>query len=82
MGIFSRKKGSGSVARDRLLTVLLHDRVKLTPENMQNLKNDLCEVIRRYLPSIDPNSIDIAITTANNKEQLEMRTPLERGGRH
>lgn len=82
MGFFSRKKGSGSVARDRLLTVLLHDRVKLTPENIQNLKNDLCEVIRRYLPSIDPNSIDISITTANNKEQLEMRTPLDRSGRH
>ncbi len=82
MGFFSRKKGSGSVARDRLLTVLLHDRVKLTPENIQNLKHDLCEVIRRYLPSIDPNSIDIAITTANNKEQLETRIPLDRSGRH
>lgn len=82
MGLFSKKKGSGSVARDRLLTVLLHDRVKLTPENIQNLKHDLCEVIRRYVPSIDPNSIDIAITTSNNKEQLETRIPLDRNGRN
>lgn len=81
MGFFSKKKGSGSVARDRLLTVLLHDRIKLTPENLESLKHDLCEVIRRYVPSIDPNSIDIAITTTNNKDQLETRIPLDRGGR-
>ena len=38
MSIFGRKKGSGSIARDRLLTVLLHDRIKLTPENLESLK--------------------------------------------
>lgn len=81
MGFFSRNKGSGSVARDRLMTVLLHDRVKLTPENIQNLKNDLYEVIRRYLPSIDPESIDVSITSANNKDQLETRIPIERSSR-
>lgn len=81
MSIFGRKKGSGSVARDRLLTVLLHDRIKLTPENLESLKHDLCEVIRRYVPSIDPESIDIAITTSNNKDQLETRIPLDRSGR-
>ncbi|MCX6014368.1 MAG: cell division topological specificity factor MinE [Chloroflexales bacterium] len=80
MSFFNRNnKGSASVARNRLLTVLLHDRVKLTPDMIERLKIELCDVIRRYLPSIDPATIDIAVTqTENNTDQLETRIPLGR----
>lgn len=81
MSFFNRNnKGSASVARNRLLTVLLHDRVKLTPEMIERLKIELCDVIRRYVPSIDPDTIDISVTqTDNNTDQLETRFPLGRG---
>ena len=73
MSFFNRNnKGSASVARNRLLTVLLHDRVKLTPDMIERLKIELCDVIRRYVPSIDPDTI-------NNTDQLETRIPLGRG---
>jgi septum formation topological specificity factor MinE len=47
---------------------------------IERLKIELCEVIRRYVPSIDPDTIDIAVTqTDNNTDQLETRIPLGRG---
>lgn len=80
MNFFRRGKGSAGVARDRLLTVLVSDRVKLTPAMIDNLKRELSDVIKRYLPNIDSSMIDIAVTqTEDNTDQLETRIPLGRG---
>ncbi len=50
MGFFNslfrgKRERSSDVARERLLTVLVHDRVKLTPDVMEQMKAELSAVI-------------------------------------
>ena len=40
---------SGSVAKQRLQLLLVHDRVQLPPHQMEALKRDLLEVVKRYV---------------------------------
>jgi len=79
MGFFGRNKGSAEAARSRLLSVLVSDRVKLTPDMMNRMKAELCEVIKRYVPGIDAEAIAISVTqTDNHMDQLETKIPITR----
>ena len=49
MKIFGKKENSGKIARDRLKVVLIHDRANISPEVMDNLKNDIIRVISNYM---------------------------------
>lgn len=63
MSLFSffTKEKSGSVAKDRLKLVLIHDRTLLSPEKMERLKDELISVISRYL-EVDKQSLNIEIS--------------------
>ena len=61
-----KKKSSGDVAKDRLKLLLVSDRANCAPEVMEMIKNDIIEVISKYM-DIDTEGIDIQIkqTAAN-----------------
>ena len=73
--LFGRKGKSSSVAKDRLQLVLVHDRVDLSPGKMDLMKDDLIQVISKYV-DIDQNGIDIALTRENDKNLLIANIPL------
>ena len=56
-----RKKSSGPVAKDRLLHVLISDRVNCSPEVLDMIKNDIVKIISKYM-EIDTEGLDIQIT--------------------
>lgn len=58
---FFRKKSSGSVAKDRLKLVLVSDRANCSPELMEQIKNDIIQVISKYV-EIDLEGLDIKIS--------------------
>lgn len=58
---FFRKKSSGEVAKDRLKLLLVSDRANCSPEMMEMIKNDIIEVISKYM-DIDSQGLDIQIT--------------------
>ena len=58
---FFKKKSSGDVAKDRLKRVLVSDRANCSPELMEQIKNDLINVISKYV-EIDAEGLDIKIT--------------------
>ena len=70
---FFRKKTSGETAKDRLKLVLVSDRSACSPEIMERIKNDIIEVLSKYV-DIDQDGLDIKIT------QLEGDNPEERTG--
>jgi cell division topological specificity factor len=76
--LFRRKDGSATDAKTRLLKVLVDDRYKLTPEMMAQLKLDLAEVFARYLPSIDPDSIEVTLQRGESNDHLKADIPLKR----
>lgn len=68
MGIadFFRRKSSGSVAKDRLKLVLVSDRANCSPEIMEQMKNDIIQVISKYV-EIDVDGLDIKITQTESE---------------
>ena len=72
MDLFSlfRKKStpaSGSVAKDRLKLVLVHDRVNCSSQVLEMLKNDIIKVISNYM-EIDEEELDIQITQTESED--------------
>ena len=63
---FFRKKSSGSVAKDRLKLVLVSDRANCSPELMEQIKNDIINVISKYV-EIDAEGLDIKIAQTESE---------------
>ncbi|MGN0484111.1 MAG: cell division topological specificity factor MinE [Lachnospiraceae bacterium] len=63
MGVmeFFRRKNSGETAKDRLKLVLISDRANCSPEVMERIKNDIIQVISKYM-EVDKEGLDIQIT--------------------
>lgn len=74
----NKREPSAQVARERLLTVLVHDRVKLTPEMLEELKNELSTVIQRYVPTVNTNEIEITLLRGVPTDRLKADIPLRR----
>lgn len=63
---FFRKKNSGDVAKKRLEFVLISDRANCSPEVMEKIKNDIINVISKYM-EIDAEGLDIQITQTESE---------------
>lgn len=63
MGLFElfKKKNSSDVAKDRLKLLLVSDRSNCSPEVLELIKNDIINVISKYM-DIDKEGLDIQIT--------------------
>jgi cell division topological specificity factor len=79
MSFFSRLLGenrsSASAAKERLQLVLVHDRADLTPGNLQALKDEVLDVISRYV-EIDRRGVSISLTKDRNEQRLVADIPL------
>ena len=73
-----RRERSAQTAKERLLTVLVHDRVKLTPDMMEQLKAELSAVIARYVPHAEPGEIEVTLQHEPNSDRLKADIPLRR----
>ena len=65
MDIF-KKKGSGDVAKDRLKLLLVSERADCSPDVMMAIKNDIIQVISKYM-EIDAEGLDIQITQTESE---------------
>lgn len=63
---FFRKKSSGDVAKDRLKLLLVSDRANCSPDVMEMIKNDIIQVISKYM-EIDAEGLDIQITQTESE---------------
>ncbi len=63
---FFKKKTSGDIAKDRLKLLLVSDRANCSPEVMEKIKNDIIQVISKYM-EIDAEGLDIQITQTESE---------------
>jgi cell division topological specificity factor len=85
MNLLNRLLGRGEptsreIAKDRLRLVLVQDRVNLSAEKMNELKDDLIKVISKYV-EIDRDGIEIALTQTARQSRLTANIPVV-GARH
>jgi len=73
--IFSKEPSSADKAKDRLRLVLINDRTDLSAASLENLKDDLLEVLSRYI-QIDPKSMKIDITQEGREQRLIADIPI------
>ena len=74
--LFGRKKQtSRDIAKDRLQLVLIQDRVNLSPQLLQTLKDELISVISKYV-EIDEQNMEVNFTQSNRQSRLTADIPL------
>ena len=73
--LFRRDGGSKHVAKERLQLVLSHDRMKLPPALLEQLKDELITVISNYI-EIDESGINVEMIERNEERQLIASIPV------
>ena len=74
--LFSSSGGhSSKVAEQRLKFVLLNDRANISPEIMEQIKNDIIQVISHYM-DIDKDAMDISLENDANAVALVANIPV------
>ncbi len=70
-------KGSGTTARERLQFILVHDRINLPPERLQAMKQEILEVISKYV-SVDRENVDIALQQRHRDSLIVAEIPFSK----
>ena len=73
--LMNTKSKSADDAKERLKLVLIHDRTNLTQKALESMKNELIEVISRYV-EIDPSAVRIDMTQEGREQRLVADIPI------
>jgi cell division topological specificity factor len=81
-GIISRLFGRGTsgskdIAKERLRLVLVHDRVNVSPQFIEMLKEDIVRSISCYM-EIDEKSMEVNLASSNSSVALIANIPIRR----
>ncbi len=71
-----QKNRSAGLAKERLKLVLINDRTDLSPDQLETLKNELLDVISRYI-EIDRASVNITMSQEGREHRLLADIPLK-----
>lgn len=70
-------RNSRNAARNRLKLVLMHDRTKLAPETIEQMRDELIGVISKYV-EIDNDALKLDLETESNTIALVANIPVLR----
>lgn len=71
--LFGKKKSTASVAKDRLKIMLSHERVNCKLPYLNDMRNDIIEVIKKYT---DVEDVKISSNNNQNIDMLEVEITL------
>lgn len=66
---------SKETACNRLKLVLMHDRTQLSPDILEKMRDELVEVISKYV-EIDKNALELNLETESNTIALVANIPV------
>jgi cell division topological specificity factor len=75
----NKRERSSDIARERLLKVLVDDRVKLTPDVLDQMKAELSAVVAKYVPGVEPDQVEVTLMRGEASDHLKADIPLRRG---
>lgn len=78
--LFGKDKKSANIAKERLKLVLIHDRTDISPGQLDSLKNELIDVISKYI-KIEPNKVKINMTQDGKEHRLIADIPITSASR-
>ncbi|NMB46223.1 MAG: cell division topological specificity factor MinE [Firmicutes bacterium] len=68
---------SKEIAKERLRLVLVHDRVNVSPSLLEALKEDLMDVISKYM-EIEETGLEVNLDQSENSVALIANIPVKR----
>lgn len=69
------KVDSGAIAKERLQLVLVHDRSDLSQEQVSAMKDEILEVIARYV-EFDREAVNISLNSQDRDSILHAEIPI------
>ncbi|MBP1764836.1 MAG: cell division topological specificity factor MinE [Firmicutes bacterium] len=69
--------GSKNIAKERLRLVLVHDRVNVSPQFMETLKDDMIKVISNYM-EINEQEMEVSLTKSKSSVAIVANIPVNR----
>ncbi|MBE6100066.1 MAG: cell division topological specificity factor MinE [Anaerovibrio sp.] len=76
-----RSEKSGKVAKKRLQMVLIQDRANVSPEVMAQLRDDIIQVISKYMV-IDKTDMEISLENVDDSVALVANIPVQNMKHH
>lgn len=73
--LLGRKTPSSKVAKDRLQLVLVHDRAGLSPEVIEQMRDELIAVLSKYV-DINHDEMEISLTQGRGQNTLIANIPI------
>ena len=80
LSIFKKEK-SGKVAKKRLQMVLIQDRASVSPEVMEKLRDDIIQVISKYMV-INKSDMEISLENVEDSVALVANIPVQNMRHH
>lgn len=80
LSIFKKEK-SGKVAKKRLQMVLIQDRASVSPEIMEKLRDDIIQVISKYMV-INQTDMEISLENVEDSVALVANIPVQNMRHH
>lgn len=68
---------SKEIAKERLQFILIQDRIKLSPAEMQSLKKELLAVLTKYV-EVDPTNIKMEVDRHDGMTALVANFPIKK----
>ena len=78
--LLGKKQNSADNAKERLKFVLIHDRADISPGQLEMMKNDILQVISKYV-DIDPAMVQINMAQDGREQRLIADIPIISQGR-
>lgn len=79
--LFTREISSKEIAKERLKLVLIHDRTSISPEIIEEIKEEIIQVISKHL-EIDRSGMDFSLEGEENSMALIASIPIKGMKRH
>ena len=76
-----KKEKSGKVAKRRLQMVLFQDRASVSPEVMEKLRDDIIQVISKYMV-INKSDMEISLENVEDSVALVANIPVQNMRHH
>ena len=78
--LLGKNQHSANEAKERLKLVLIHDRTNLSPDALESLKDELIDVISRYV-EINPEAVNISMEQSGREQRLVADIPISQASR-
>ena len=77
--LFGKKKRTANIAKQRLQVIIAQEQENATiPHFMTQMREEIIQVIEKYLPQIEKNKIKIVQEVKDNLNIVEVSIPLEK----